>query len=189
MAAASLMIKSNVSKDLIKFGKDSTKFISMAKVRTTGDTPFQLLLSGEMCTAGRLIPLTLGINAMEFGVGKQKKTTYSVGITMEEDSPQIHPLLQIAALAKIEADKISPEMEFNEFLKDDKLFIKLRTDAQNRSFACKSNLKIDPKKYSDTNTYDNVTFTGEAQVWFNLEDLKYGISLIPKKIEFSKEGE
>jgi hypothetical protein len=181
MASASLMIKSNVSKDLIKFGKDSTKFISMAKVRTSGDTPFQLLLSGEMCTAG--------INAMEFGVGKQKKTTYSVGITMEEDSPQIHPLIQIAALAKIEADKISPEMEFNEFLKDDKLFIKLRTDAQNRSFACKSNLKIDPKKYSDTNTYDNVAFTGEAQVWFNLEDLKYGISLIPKKIEFSKEGE
>lgn len=182
MALPGFTIKSTLPKDLKKYETDQTKFLSMAKIRTMDDSQFVLKFSGEICTAG--------VGATDFGTGKSKKTSYTIGIEIEENSSTTAMFRQIEGLAKSEIEKYSPNYEYSSLIKDDnKLYIKLKADSQNRSFSCKTNISINPKKYSESNDYDTLSFTGEIQVWFNLDDEKYGISLIAKKLEFLKNSE
>jgi hypothetical protein len=154
----------------------------MGKIRGPNDTPFVLNFAGEICTAG--------VGASEFLNGKKKTTSYSIGVELEDGNPEFLIFRQIADLAKIEVEKISPDFEYSDLIKDDnKVYIKLKTDSTNRTFSTKTNLSINPKKYSESADYDTLAFTGDVQVWFNLDDLKYGISLTPKKLEFLKNDE
>lgn len=180
---ASLSLKCDLAKQVKKFEKDASKFIHMGKVRCGNDNPFLLNFSGEICSAG--------IGANEFTNGKKKTTTFSVGLEIEEGSGEIFIFSQIADLAKTEIKKISSEeWEYSNLIKDNnKLYIKLKTDSTNRAFSTKTNLSINPKKYSESNDYDILSFSGDAQVWFNLDDQKYGITLTPKKLEFLKNDE
>lgn len=183
MAMASLSLKCDLTKAVKKFEKDASKFIHMGKIRCGNDNPFLLNFSGEICSAG--------IGANEFTNGKKKTTTFSVGLEIEEGSGEMLIFSQIADLAKTEIKKISSEeWEYSNLIKDDnKLYIKLKTDSTNRAFSTKTNLSINPKKYSESNDYDILSFSGDAQVWFNLDDQKYGITLTPKKLEFLKNDE
>lgn len=183
MAMASLVLKTDLVKANTKFEKDATKFINMAKVRCSNDNPFLLNFSGEICSAG--------IGANEFVNGKKKTTSYSIGVELEEGSAEMMIFRQIAELAKTEIKRISTEeWEYSDLIKDDnKVYIKLKTDSTNRAFTTKTNLSINPKKYSESNDYDILAFSGDIQVWFNLDDHKYGITLTPKKLEFLKNDE
>jgi len=181
MASPSLMLKSTLAKDILKYEKDEKKFLSMAKIRCQDNTPYQVKFEGEICTGG--------VNASEFNNNGKKKTSYSLGITIEEGSAYAFLFQQLAGLAHAEASVISSDMEFNEPIKDEKFYLKLKTDANNKAFAFKSNLNITPKKCSEVVDYDRVTFTGEAAVWFNISDEKYGLSFTPKRIDFSKSDE
>lgn len=181
---ASLSLKCDLTKAVKKFEKDASKFIHIGKIRCGDDNPFLLNFSGEICSAG--------IGANEFINGKKKTTTFSVGLEIEEGSAEVLIFSQIAELAKTEIKKIflDEEWEYSNLIKDDnKVYIKLKTDSTNRAFSTKTNLSINPKKYSESNDYDILSFSGDVQVWFNLEDQKYGITLSPKKLDFLKNDE
>jgi hypothetical protein len=182
MAMASLVLKCDLAKAGKKYEKDSSRFIAMAKVRNSDDTPFAFNFGGEICTAG--------ISTNEFTNGKKKTLTYAVGVELEDHSQQHMIFKQIVELAQAELAKLSLNFEYVDLIKDDnKLFIKLKTDSTNKVFSTKTNLSITPKKYSETHDYDQLRFSGEIQVWFNFDDEKYGISLVPKKLEFLKNDE
>ena len=182
MASLNLRLCCDIKKELAKFDGGSGKFVFLTKIRNQEQKIFPINFKGEMCTAG--------ISATEFATGKSKKTCYSVGINVPESSQLQAIIQQMAWLAKEEAIKIwgEEEMDYVETIKDDdKIFIKLKTDAQFKNFNFKTNLPINPKKYSDTNGCDEITFDGEASVWFNFEDKRYGLTFIPKRLTFHTE--
>ena len=173
MASPSLMIKSDIVKEFAKYNKNTEKnFLHMSKVRTAMDKKHEVTFLAEMCTGGVVVN--------EFGEGKKKKTNFSVGVTITENSPNAFNLNLLCDLARKEANKIWGEGKgtFYEPIKDDdKLFIKIKTDAQNKHFLSKFNIPITPKKYAQTKDFDQFMFDGEAQIWFHFADEKYGITI------------
>ena len=173
MAAPALMIKNDITKEFEKFSKNTSKnFLFMTKVRNANDKKFDIAFLADMCTGGVIVN--------EFGEGKKKKMAFSLGVTIVEDSRNALTLNLLCDLARQEANKIWPGDKgtfYSPIKDDDKLFIKIKTDAQNKNFLAKFNIPITPKKYSQSKDFDQFLFDGEAQIWFNFADEKYGVTI------------
>jgi hypothetical protein len=80
------------------------------------------------------------------------------------------------------------DWELTRFVKDDKLYIKLKVIDRKR-FAVLTNIKLDPKKLGDSGLYrgQRVSVFGELGVYFNLPDKKAGITFAARKLVFEKD--
>lgn len=170
-----LSFKGDLKKEMAKYEADNSKFLSMLKLRTAENKSYPVIFSGEIVGSG--------ISATEFGTGKNKKASYSIGLELDDDTRTMFN--DILTLATQSVKSIWDDFEVIPPIKESGVFyLKLKTDPSGKSFSFKSNLNITPKKYAEVTESETLTFDGEVQMWVNYEDRKIGLSFIPKKLEF-----
>jgi len=171
----SVTFKLDLPKAIARFAKDENRFIHTAKTRVA-TKPFTFELQGDMCTAG--------INESEFGEGKKKTTSYSIGISLEEPDVEFLNTLTTEFEDFCHAGGITDIDISSPVRDDDRLYLKLKTDHSGKNFNFKTNINVTPKKYSEAANSDKLTFIGEITGWVNLESNKAGLSLTPKRVVF-----
>tara|TARA_R110002126_G_scaffold78877_4_gene196192 strand:- start:5551 stop:6144 length:594 start_codon:yes stop_codon:yes gene_type:complete len=170
--------------DLVKSGalfeKKPEKKIAMGTIKAE-DKAFSWDVTGDMCTQG--------INDAEFGEGKNKRTNYSIGLTLEEqDQEFIQKCLDV--LTSFCNDNDAEDYEIVDPVKDsDMLYVKLKTDRSGKKFLFKSNTKITPKNYSEVANCARVNVVLGMNVYFNLDEKKAGVSFNTEEINFDPEDD
>lgn len=177
---SSLQIAHIDLKKASQFYEDTGKnFLALGSFRL-GKTGFKVALNGEVTTNG--------ISVAEFN----KIPNYSFGLrfTDDEDLAAMEKLTEIVSAFISEND---PEVDWELLspVKDDKMYIKLKTTSDKKRFNVASNLKLDPKKVSDSpiTRGQKVQVIGELGVYCNLIDKKAGVTFAPRKIVFAEEEE
>ena len=83
------------------------------------------------------------------------------------------------------------EWDLTSPIKDDKIYIKLKTTTDKKRFNIASNIKLDPKKIADATIArgQKVQVIGELGVYCNLLDKKAGVTFAARKVTFTTEEE
>lgn len=179
IADSSLQIAHIDLKKASQFYEDTGKnFLALGSFRL-GKTGFKVALNGEVTTNG--------ISVAEFN----KIPNYSFGIRFndDEDLAAMEKLTEV--VSKFIAENDTEEWDLLSPIKDDKMYIKLKTTSDKKRFNVASNLKLDPKKVADSpiTRGQKVQVIGELGVYCNLIDKKAGITFAARKIVFAEEEE
>lgn len=165
----------DIKKALAKYEDSGKNFLALAPFKAD-KASIKTMLKGELTTDG--------ISSTEFN----RTPSYSIGIRLdnEEDLEAFEGFNN--HLSTVLTDSGSDDWELTNFVKDDKLYIKLKVVDKKR-FAILSNIKLDPKKLGDTGLYrgQKVSVYGELGVYCHLTDKKAGITFNARKIVFEEE--
>ena len=166
----------DVQKALSQYEDTGKNFLVLGTLRL-GKSPFKVSLTGELTTEG--------ITVSEFN----KVPNYSFGIRFndEDDLAAMETLNTI--LADYLKENSKDDWELTQSVKDDKMYIKLKTTSDKKRFNILSNVKLDPKKLSDSNLSrgQKVEVIGELGAYVNLPDKKAGITFTARKVLFQEE--
>jgi hypothetical protein len=179
---ASLQIAHIDLKKAMQFHEDTGKnFLALGSFRL-GKAAFKISLNGEVTTNG--------ISVSEFN----KIPNYSFGLRFEndEDAAAFEKLTEILSKFITESTPDAKEdWELTSPIKDDKIYIKLKTTTDKKRFNVASNVKLDPKKIADATVArgQKVQVVGELGVYCNLIDKKAGVTFAARKINFTTEEE
>ena len=178
VAASNLRLANiDIKKSLANYEDTGKNFLAMGAFKVD-KTAIKILLEGELTTDG--------ITSAEFN----KIPSYSFGLRLDsnDDTEAFETLSEKFAEYLQEND--CDDWDLNHFIKDDKLYVKLKTIDKKR-FGVLSNIKLDPKKLGDSNLFrgQRVQVYGELGVYCNLPDKKGGITFTARKLVFSKDEE
>ena len=169
----------DIKKSLANYEDTGKNFLAMGTFKID-NAPFKVVLRGELTTDG--------ITTAEFN----KTPSYSFGLRLEsnDDLEAFEHVTNKVVEFIGETVEGGEDWELTRFVKDDKLYIKLKAVDRKR-FSVISNVKLDPKKLGDSGLFrgQKVTVTGELGVYFNLVDKKAGITFAARKLSFEKEEE
>lgn len=167
----------DIKKSIAKYEETGRNFLAMAPFKADKSS-IKVMLKGELTTDG--------ISSTEFN----RTPTYSLGIRLdnEEDLEAFEGFNNL--LSTLLGDSDSDDWELTNFVKDDKLYIKLKVVDKKR-FAILSNVKLDPKKLGDSGLYrgQKVQVFGELGVYCHLTDKKAGVTFNARKITFEQESD
>lgn len=166
----------DLKKSLANYEDNGKNFLAMGTFKVEKN-PIKIVLKGELTTDG--------ITSAEFN----KTPSYSFGLRLENnDDLEAFETLSDKIIDYINDGNSDDDWELTRFVKDDKLYIKLKVIDRKR-FAVLSNIKLDPKKLGDSGLYrgQRVSVFGELGVYFNLPDKKAGITFAARKIMFEKD--
>jgi hypothetical protein len=166
----------DLKKSLSNYEDNGKSFLAMGAFKCE-KTPIKIVLKGELTTDG--------ITCAEFN----KIPSYSFGLRLENnDDLDAFEMLSEKITEFISDSNTDDDWELTRFVKDDKLYIKLKLIDRKR-FGVLSNIKLDPKKLGDSGLYrgQRVSVFGELGVYFNLPDKKAGITFAARKLAFEKE--
>lgn len=165
----------DVKKALASFEESGKNFLCMGTFRL-GKNSFKISLLGELTTDG--------INVSEFN----KQPNYSFGFRFdnEEDLTAIESLSEL--LADYLKEATEDDWELTAPVREEKMYIKLKTTSDKKRFNLLSNIKLDPKRLSDANLSrgQKVNVIGELGVYCNLPDKKAGVTFTARKLEFEE---
>lgn len=165
----------DVKKALTSYEESGKNFLCMGTFRL-GKNSFKVSLQGELTTDG--------VNVSEFN----KQLNYSFGFRF--DNPD--DLTAIESLSELLSDYLkeatNDDWELTLPVREEKMYIKLKTTSDKKRFNLLSNIKLDPKKLSDTTLSrgQKVNVIGELGVYCNLPDKKAGVTFTPRKLEFDE---
>jgi hypothetical protein len=169
-------------KKAIQFHEDTGKnFLALGSFRL-GKAAFKVSLNGEVTTNG--------ISVSEFN----KIPNYSFGLRFEneEDIAAFEKLGELLSNFITESTPdFKEEWDLTSPIKDDKIYIKLKTTTDKKRFNIASNIKLDPKKIADAPIArgQKVQVIGELGVYCNLLDKKAGVTFAARKVTFTTEEE
>lgn len=165
----------DLKKSIKRHEDDGKKFLVMGGFKA-GKSAFKLLLEGELSTNG--------ISVAEF----DKTNFYSLGIQFDREEDLDSFAKFNNALAKFINDD---DWEISNLVKDDKIYLKLKTNQKRNAFEVVSNIKLDPKRPQDSGLFrgQKVTVTAELGCYFNLNQKKAGLTLNVRKLNFEQEEE
>lgn len=165
----------DLEKSFAKFEDNDKNFLAMGSLKAN-KTSVKIMLQGELVTEG--------ISGTDFG----KTTSYSFGLRLEnsEDIDAFETLNE--KLADYLHNANQKDWELSKLLRDDRIYIKIKLVDKKR-FAILSNVKLDPKKLSDSGLYrgQKVTVHGELGVYFNIPEKKAGVTFSARKVNFEKD--
>ena len=160
-----------------RFSTDPSKMISIAEFKL-GKSAIKAQLQGSLSTEG--------IKSHEF----DKITRYTIGIKLdEEDEEAITSIL--TKIEEFTKSNSPEEWEILNPIKDQVIYLKLKTDFKKKSFQLKSNLKLDPRKLEDQplERGNDVAANLTLQAYFNLKDHRAGLTFTPTSMSFQVEEE
>lgn len=167
----------DIKKSLAKYEENGKNFLALGSFKAD-KSAIKTVLKGELTTDG--------ISSTEFN----RVPTYSIGLRLDndEDLEAFEEFNNVLSSAL--SDSGSDEWELSNFVKDDKVYIKLKVVDKKR-FAILSNIKLDPKKLRDSGLYrgQKVSVFGELGVYCHLTDKKAGITFNARKIVFEEESD
>lgn len=109
----------------------------------------------------------------------EQYNTHSLGFKFDnpEDQKAIMRLFEVFDKLPLE------DWEEREFLKNDSIWFKLKVDKKN-SYAFTSNIKLNPKKPSDSNLVsgEKLSIVANPRAYFNHDDKLYGVSFTVKRV-------
>lgn len=166
----------DLEKENAKYETSPSAFITMPKYRL-GKNALKLKLEASV--------FTNGIVSSEFGEGKQKREAFSLGLKCEDTED----LEALRSLSDQLAQQLPDDYSITETIKEDKIYLKLKTDDSKRNFKIKSNIPLNPKKSQDADISrdDIVTVLFELGVYVNLRDKTAGLIIHPLSLVFDKE--
>ncbi len=164
---------------ITKWKKDGKKSMTMADSQIAGegfDVEFEAPIN------------TKGVSTNVWGSGKNKKTTYSVGVTLSEAELKstnwfIETLTQYM-------NSLNKEYEVKDAVKDyTKLYVKIPIlyNSDPPEFNCEINIDITPKKLKNALGAKMLYFKGKLRWYFNLSDETCGYSLTAEKYDFDRQ--
>jgi hypothetical protein len=165
----------DVSKAVTYYEDTGKNFLVLGNFRLDKSS-FKLSLKGELTTEG--------VSVSEFN----KIPNYSFGIRFDDDADMV----AMEALSNILADYLKAnggeDWELTQPVKDDKIYIKLKTTSDKKRFNIVSNIKLDPKKLSDANLTrgQKVEIIGDVGVYCNIPDKKAGVTFSARKVIFEE---
>lgn len=166
----------DMEKAILKFENDPTKFLILGNLKLEKHS-VKVSLTGEMVANGLLVS--------EF----DGKKNFSLALTLDETD-------DLEGLEKISEKLISmipdsDEYSFSSFVREEKLYLKLKLGNDKKSFMVKNNLKLNPNKMENTGLYrgQRVDVVGEIGVYVNIKDKKAGLTFTPRKIQFEVDFE
>lgn len=166
----------DVKKALAHYEDTGKNFLCMGTFRL-GKNSFKIALKGELTTDGVLTG--------EFN----KIPNYSVGFRFDDpdDFSAMESLSE--TLAEFLKNASDEDWDLSSPVKDDKMYIKLKTTSDKKRFNLISNIKLDPKKLGDANLVrgQKVEIIGDLGVYCNLPDKKAGVTFSVRKLEFELE--
>jgi hypothetical protein len=163
----------DVKKALANYEDTGKNFLAMGTFRL-GKNSFKIALNGELTTDGVLVG--------EFN----KIPNYSFGFRFENPDD----LSAMETLSELLADHLKEssddDWELTSAVKEDKMYIKLKTTPDKKRFNLLSNVKLDPKKLGDAGLTrgQKVQVIGDLGVYCNLPDKKAGVTFSVRKLEF-----
>jgi hypothetical protein len=167
----------DVTKAIAYYEDTGKNFLVLGNFRLD-KASFKLSLKGELTTDG--------VSVSEFN----KIPNYSFGIRFDEDEDMV----AMEALSNLLADFLKAngghdDWELTQPVKDDKIYIKLKTTSDKKRFTTVSNIKLDPKKLSDANLTrgQKVEIIGDLGVYCNIPDKKAGVTFSARKVIFEEE--
>lgn len=167
----------DIKKSLAKYEETGRNFLALGSFKAD-KASIKTVLKGELTTDG--------ISSTEFN----RTPTYSIGIRLDnEDDLEAFETFN-STLSSVLSDSGSDDWELTNFVKDDKLYIKLKVVDKKR-FAILSNIKLDPKKLGDSGLYrgQKVSIFGELGVYCHLTDKKAGVTFNARKLVFEEESD
>lgn len=167
------------NKSLTRYEDSGKGFIAMGSFRIH-KSAFKLLLQGELTTNG------VAVN--EFN----KIPNYSLGIQLSEEK-DLEAFEKLNDFLTKYLEEHLPDIEgwdLNNVVKDDRLYLKLKTDAK-KMFQFSSNVKLSPKSLAESGLFrgQNVEIVAEISPYFNFKDQKAGLSITPRSIKFDIDEE
>jgi len=165
----------DVAKAIAHYEDTGKNFLVLGNFRLDKSS-FKLSLKGELTTDG--------VSVSEFN----KIPNYSFGIRFDLDEDMV----AMEALSNVLADYLKTsgdDWELTQPVKDDKIYIKLKTTSDKKRFNIVSNIKLDPKKLSDANLTrgQKVEIIGDLGVYCNIPDKKAGVTFSARKVIFEEE--
>lgn len=166
----------DVKKALANFEETGKNFLVMGAFRL-GNNSVKVSLNGELTTEGVLVS--------EFN----KIPNYSFGFRFDEPEDLAAMEALSDKLANYLKENSNDDWELTSPVKEDKMYIKLKTTTDKKRFNLLSNIRLDPKKLQDANLSrgQKVQVIGDLGVYCNLPDKKAGITFSVRKLEFSNE--
>ena len=165
----------DLKKAMQRYEENGKKFLLMGGFKT-GKTAFKLLLEGELTTNG--------ISVAEF----DKTNFYSLGLQFDREEDLDAFTKFNNCLIKFIGDD---DWEISNLVKDDKIYLKLKTNQKKNAFEVVSNVKLDPKRPQESGLFrgQKLTVTAELGCYFNLNTKKAGLTLTVRKLNFEQEEE
>ena len=166
----------DVAKAIAHYEDSGKNFLVLGNFRLDKSS-FKLSLKGELTTDG--------ITVSEFN----KIPNYSFGIRFDLDED----LVAMEAVSNLLADFLKAnggeDWELTQPVKDDKIYIKLKTTSDKKRFNIVSNVKLDPKRVSDANLSrgQKVEIIGDLGVYCNIPDKKAGVTFSARKVIFEEQ--
>jgi len=157
----------DLSKAQSKYEKDSKNKISMGKLKIGKDT-VEAIFTGELSTNG------YAHNKADWG------ETYSIGMRLDEDQVEA---LQALTLKVVD---LCPGFEITDPLKDDIVYFKLKLNKDQKSFAVKSNIKLDPKKDAMISSGTEFTARCELSLYVSFDAQKAGVTMKLLALDFEQ---
>lgn len=153
--------KFNFQKEQDKYNKEPKKSIHIIRVKAE-KRPMKLSLLGEITSDGIVV-------SNEYG-------THSLGFKFQ-DEEDLETIEQFNVL--FEQFNLDDSWTAKDFIKNDTLWIKLKYPKDKSSYKFISNVKLNPKKPSDTpfRAYHPVELLVELLGYLNFEDKIYGLSI------------
>jgi hypothetical protein len=170
------LYKFDFEAELKKYDSHPKNFIACPKYRL-GKSALRMQLSTTL--------FTNGITVNTLGEGKNKKDIFSLGLTIDNETDLEALETASESLAKILPD----DYTITETLKEDKFYLKLKTDDAKKTFKVKSNITINPRKPhdSDMSKDDTILLIFELGAYINFADKKAGLMITPLSLIFEKE--
>jgi hypothetical protein len=153
--------KFNFDKELEKYNKEPKKSIHMIRVKAE-KRPMKLTLIGEVSSDGIVVSNEYGTHSLGFKFG---------------DDEDLETIEQFSVL--FEQFNLDESWTAKDFVKNDRLWIKLKYPKDKSAYKFQSNVKLNPKKPADApfRAYHPVELLVELLGYMNFEDKIYGMSI------------
>lgn len=153
--------KFNFTKELEKYNKEPKKSIHMIRVKAE-KRPMKLTLIGEVSSDGIVVSNEYGTHSLGFKFG---------------DDEDLETIEQFSVL--FEQFNLDESWTAKDFIKNDRLWIKLKYPKDKSAYKFHSNVKLNPKKPADApfRAYHPVELLVELLGYMNFEDKIYGMSI------------
>lgn len=159
----------DLQKAVEKFTSDSKYFIAMGVLKHENKT-FQTVLNSEVFTNGLI--------STEFS----GKVNYSLGLAVSEEDVKGLEILKDVLISFLN----DQSYEITNPVKDEKLYLKLKSNFKNNGFNITSNVKMNPTKFQETGIFrgQQVQVVCDFSVYVNVKEKKAGVVITPRKLTF-----
>lgn len=159
--------------------EDNAKFFITVGTYKAGKSAIKVLLQGELSTEG--------VTTAQFN----GKANYSFGLILENEDLEAFEVFTETLVSFLNTGSPDENWEVGQFVKDDKIYLKLKADSSGKKFPIISNVKLEPKKLTESGLYrgQKVAVHGELGVYVNWADKKAGLTFNVRKLDFDLEAQ